>query len=202
MRQVQEANSIKKFKGRGDYFDPSKVNDYSYNIGRYLKFLIALSYLIANILARGTEFISIKIRNIQYTIRNLIIQGGDLIILIEYIKTQNIIGNSIFIVRFLSIEISQLFITFIVDVQPFLSFLYYSVKQEDTTRSPFIQYYPNSKPLKTEAISKVLSEYTLKYLKVSLTIQSQRYFTIAIDRDIIREGNILDIKARESVYDL
>ena len=199
MQWVEEAGRLSVLKGRGNHFDPGKVNDYEKLVGLFLEQLIVLGHMTPGLPGRAREVTSMKLRNTWHTMRNVYIQGGDLMLLTEYVKTQNMTGNPMVIARFLPASVAQLFIAFIADVQPFLSFLQDSVRKTNTTTSPFI-WHKNGQPTDTSAMSKVLSTYTSKYLYTPITVQPWRHICIAIDRDVIREPDALDLG--DSAHDL
>lgn len=123
MLWVEEAGKLSILKGRGNHFDPGKVNNYEKLVSIFLERLIVLGHMTSGLPGRARGVISMKLRNTWHTMRNVFIQGGDLMLLTEYVKTQNMTGNPMVVARFLPALVARLFIAYIADIQPFLSFL-------------------------------------------------------------------------------
>ena len=169
MLWVEEVGELSILKGRGNHFDPGKVNDYEKLVSIFLEHLIVLGYITSGLPSRAREVTSMKLRNTWHTMRNVFIQGGDLILLTEYIKTQNMTRNPMVVARFLPALVARLFIAYIIDVQIFLSFLQDNVRKPNTTTPPFL-WHKNGEPTDTSSMSKVLSIYISKYLDTPLTV--------------------------------
>lgn len=122
--------------------------------------------------ARGPEIGSIKVSNSIYSARNMYVINGRLCILTMYDKARKRRGNTEYIVRFLSDELSQIFVQYIVHVRPFARAL-------DYRESEYL-FGDARGPWAGEQLSRELKTITGKHLGVELTVSSWRQTAVGI----------------------
>lgn len=106
----------------------SAVDDYSQR-GEDLRILITvLVHVTGGMMARGTEFMTIKKENTWASMRNIFALNNIWIMyLIEYSKTQNRSNAPRVIPRFLPSQVGMLLVSFLVDILPFEGYLWDTV---------------------------------------------------------------------------
>lgn len=109
-------------------FRSKAVNAYAAKVSSFLDLLMALCHLLGGMPARDTELTSLKLRNSWASMRSFYIIDGVVMFLGQWEKNQSSINAPKLIPRFLSSCIGQMFIAYLADVQPFLSYLQYSKK--------------------------------------------------------------------------
>jgi hypothetical protein len=122
--------------------------------------------------ARGPEIGSIKVSNSIYSARNIYVINSRLCILTIYDKARKRRGNTEYIVRFLPDKLSQIFVQYIVHVQPFARALDYRESEYlfGDARGPWAR----------EELSQELKAITGKHLGVELAVLSWRQVAVRI----------------------
>lgn len=178
---------------REDYsFDQKSVREFEAKVVQLLKLLMGLCHMVVGMPVRGTEFTCIKIRNTWTALRGLFIHDSAVMLVTEYHKAQSRTGKPRLIVRFLPALVGQIIIAYVCDVEPFLSFLQQRVGLTAYDSSPYL-IGSKSDPGSTEELSKALAQITMDHLGVEIIVQSWRYMAISLNRDVLFEGNPLDL---------
>jgi hypothetical protein len=121
---------------------------------------------------RRPELGSIKVSNSIYSARNIYIINGRVCFLTMYNKARKRRGNTEYIVRCLSGEVSQIVAQYLIRVRPFARAL-------DKRESEYL-FGDMQGPWAGEELSHELSRTTKKRLGVRLTVSGWRYVAIGI----------------------
>lgn len=167
-------------------FAPRSVRSYIDRVENFLDMLMFLCHALGGMPARGTEFMSLKIRNSWTTMRNFYVVDGTLMFLTEYHKSQGRTEMPKLIPRFVPRQVAQLLIAYIADVQPFVDFLEVATELGTRTTSKHVMWSWKQKTRDTEHLSRIIGKFTEEHLGVRLTVASWRQVVITVERDRIR----------------
>ena len=102
LQQQQPAwKVLTRTEGGRIHFEPKEVAEYTSKAETFLEQLLVLIHLTGRQPARGTELTTIRHRNVLQNLRNIYIEDGQVIVVIEAHKSQAVMDEPCVISRFL-----------------------------------------------------------------------------------------------------
>ena len=98
---------------------PSQATRYLKQVAAFQPLLLLCIHFTRGMPGRGTEIGTIKWCNTQTAMRNVFVQHGQLLIIIEYQKAQRTTNNAFYVVRALPLAVGQLLFRYLAFVRPF-----------------------------------------------------------------------------------
>ncbi|KAK6354484.1 hypothetical protein TWF730_008884 [Orbilia blumenaviensis] len=126
------------------------------------RWLAVAVWLMSGEPPRGTELSVLRKFNTASNLRNFFVVDGDVLILSVYIKTQSMTGFSKGIARYLPPDVAQLFLVYMLLVDPFCDYL----RSKDGTYALSSYLFANHKGIPWE--SNVLSDFLATYAQAAI----------------------------------
>ena len=170
-----------------------EVKSYLKDILEFKKLCLLLIYLTTGLPLRGTELVTLRYLNSYKDKREIFLDiGSNLFILnISYYKSQGLSDQRASNIRYLSPEISRIFLLYIVLIDPFIEFLninLLSIKKLKKTKSlvPYF-FYVNNRLLESKDLSLKLNSFSSLVLGQKIGIQVYRQIIITIIKEFMLE---------------
>lgn len=170
-------------------FSFKAMKTYLDNHQKFLQQLLVLCHILCGQPPRGSEILTLRIKNTATVPRNLFLIGGELVITLSYHKNQSVMRKENYIPRFLPNEIKRLILVYLFHIRPFVTILQrMTTVNSNIYESELLWANPStgSQYWSSDQLKILLQRYSEKYIGVPLNIRSYRQMAIIIDRDIIR----------------
>ena len=171
----------------GEYFwRPNAVGAYLQNMQEFLKLLAVLIHITAGQPARATELLSMHYANTATAIRNVYVQDGQVMIVLDYHKSRELHGKSKPRVYFLPKAVGELLVTYLLCVIPFAQLLYHRTHQtppEALSKFVFV-HLTKDMPLPTKTLTETLKSETLRAMGWPITTAAWRHVVIEWKRKL------------------
>jgi superfamily II DNA helicase RecQ len=168
----------------------SKVKEYYKDILEFKKLCLILIYLLSGLPLRGTELVSLRYKNSVKDPREMFLDiGSHLFILnISKYKGGHISERQASSIRYLPEPVSNIFLLYIVLVDPFIEFLNISSSVSSSkVLSPYYFYF-NKKPLESRDLSLKLTSFSTISIGQKIGIQTYRQLIVGIIREFMGEN--------------
>jgi len=209
------SQSLGKIADNQYIFDDNKLNTYLNNRELFLKYLLLLLHLFSGPPVRGTEIITLKIKNESFKLnRNIYIDEKTHLIyaIIYYHKNLSISNIYSRNIKFFSSEISRLLLLYLVIEYPFYQYLLAKNQPQNLHTINYL-FESKNKIFSADLLSRFLREQSLINLNHEISILPFRHLLIYIIREFIdnkfennnnnsdstsNNENIVDINANHS----
>jgi len=161
---------------------------------QFKKYCLLLIYLTTGLSLRGTELVTLKYLNSYKDKRDIFldINSNLFIVNISYYKGQGLSEKKASNIRYLSTSVLQIFLFYIVLVDPFIQFLNINIlssRELNKTKSlvPYF-FFTNNSLLDSRDLSYSLNSFSNKILGQKLNIQAYRQIIISIIKEFMLEN--------------
>ena len=182
------------------FWRPDAVAAYLQHMQHFLNLLAVLVHITGGLPLRGTELLTMRYANGPTAIRNVYVQGGQVMIVLDYCKTTSQHRQSKSRAYFLPKAVRQLLVTYFACVIPFVKHLYQQTHQTPPkSLSSFVFIHLDKDiPLPTQTLTKTLKSETRQAMGWGITTASWRHVAIGWNCQLRRTpGNALEGKHME-----
>ena len=175
-------------------FNKKKVDEYLNYRLQFLKYILILLHIFSGAPVRGTELITLKIKNETFQLnRNIYIDEKThlLYLIIYYHKGLSSSNSYVRNIKFIPQEITRLLLIYLIFIYPFYQYIVVKNYPENTNTLNYL--FENKNELFTSNIlSRVLQENSILYLNHEISIAPFRHLLIYIIREFI-DKNIMNL---------
>jgi hypothetical protein len=168
------------------------AEQYLHQVNMFLELLLLLIHILGGQPARGTELLSLQLRNTVHGLRrNIFAENGLVGFVTFYHKGYSVSGSTKIIHRYLPEAISELLIYYAWLIQPFCDQLCMLALNEGPSSSTFlwgIKKGNRSEPWPSNRLTNILSQTFQQYLHTDGNILLWRHAAIAISRRHLRQA--------------
>ena len=200
MKKTEAWNRFVKIERGKILYAEEQVNEYEHKVMEFLELLCCLCIMTCGQSGRGTEITSLQYKNTMSTIRGILVEDGQIMLVTEYHKSQAVTDQVLtglkkhaltkqvkIIPRFLPHRVSQLIATYLLYVLPFRQMI-----SPETTRHPFL-FGDQKGPWNGGRIGNILAKESHRRIGFRMTLRDYRQISIAMDRKFIREYDFDDL---------
>lgn len=182
--QMTAAKRSKRLVGQDrTQFSMSKVREYRQMVERLKKLMLVAMHMSGGPPGRGQEITTpLRFRNGVLQARNFYVVDGRLIFVTRYHKSQAMFGEPKVIPRFIPWRLAQVFLIFMVYVQPFMEEL--DQQTNGLPRSDHLWHDKNGS-WTTYHLTKVLREETAIRIGLELTTSGYRHVAVEMGREYV-----------------